>query len=159
MSTSCEHGVLYGGPDECKHCVREEEKDKRIAALQQECDQLRARFALLTDPAAVHANILRGALPLTKAQAIHIAGLPANVEQELERLRAALLQIGRDADCVLRDEVSTDFLMHLPEEMRLQRHKLRAEVERLSAPVSDEQAEASFHAWNSVWSNSTRKEQ
>lgn len=34
--------------------------------------------------------------------------------------------------------------------------QLRAEVERLSAPVSDEQAEASFHAWNSVCSNSTR---
>lgn len=95
--------------------------EERIAALTQECDQLRARLALLADPAAVHANILRGALPLTKAQAIHIAGLPANVEEELERLRA--------------------------------------EVERLNAPVGDEQAEASFHAWNSVWSNSTRKAQ
>lgn len=111
-----------------------------IAALTQERDQMQSKLALLTDPAAVHANILRGALPLTKAQAIHIAGLPANVEQELERLRAALLQIGRDADCVLRDDVSTDFLLHLPEEMRLQRQKLRTEVERLGRPVTDEEA-------------------
>lgn len=59
-----------------------------IAALAQERDQMQSKLALLTDPAAVHANILRGTLPLTKAQAIHIAGLPADVEQEMERLRA-----------------------------------------------------------------------
>lgn len=51
-------------------------------------EKLRSKLALLTDPAAVHANILRGTLPLTKAQAIHIAGLPADVEEQLKNLRA-----------------------------------------------------------------------
>ena len=48
------------------------------------------RVKLLTDPAAVHINILRGDLPLTKAQAIHIAGLPADIEQQVRELREAL---------------------------------------------------------------------
>ena len=41
------------------------------------------RLAALSDANAVHANILRGTIALTKAQAIHIAGLPADVEQRL----------------------------------------------------------------------------
>ena len=37
----------------------------------------------LSDPAAVHINILRGTIPLSRANAIHIAGLPADVDKQL----------------------------------------------------------------------------
>jgi hypothetical protein len=51
------------------------------------------QLALLANPAAVHVNILRGTLPLTKAQAIHIAGLPANIEQQLATAEARVKDI------------------------------------------------------------------
>ena len=56
--------------------------------------------AAMQDAPTVHANILRGTIALTKAQAIHIAGLDANIEQQLasqtalvEMLRAALVKM------------------------------------------------------------------
>jgi hypothetical protein len=39
--------------------------------------------AALKDSATIHSNILRGDIALTKEQAIHIAGLPADIEQQL----------------------------------------------------------------------------
>lgn len=41
-------------------------------------------------------------------------------EQQVEigRLRAALIDCGRQAGCLLADEVSTDFLMGVPDELR-----------------------------------------
>jgi hypothetical protein len=38
---------------------------------------------------------------------------------DMARLRAALIEAGRNAGCLLSDDVSTDFLMHVPEEIRL----------------------------------------
>lgn len=37
---------------------------------------------------------------------------------EIERLRSALIQCGREAGCFLADNVSTDFLMFVPAEVR-----------------------------------------
>lgn len=71
-------------------------------------DQLRAKLALLTDPAAVHVNILRGDLPLTKAQAIHIAGLPADMEQELERLRAEVERLNEALQQAAKDCLNSE---------------------------------------------------
>ena len=45
-------------------------------------------LAALQDPDRVHASILTGSIKLTKAQAIHIAGLPADIEQALAALEA-----------------------------------------------------------------------
>ena len=55
-------------------------------------EELEARLKLLTDPAAVHVNILRGNLPLTKAQAIHIAGLPVDIEARLAALERQVMR-------------------------------------------------------------------
>jgi len=53
--------------------------------------RLEALESSLKDPVVVHANILRGTIALTKAQAIHIAGLRADIEvryrEALEVLR------------------------------------------------------------------------
>ncbi|MGA3264159.1 MAG: hypothetical protein ABSC47_08965 [Terracidiphilus sp.] len=60
----------------------------RILELERQLADLQRRFDLLADPHAVYINILRGTLPLTKDQAIHIAGLPADIKEQLDRLRA-----------------------------------------------------------------------
>ena len=44
-------------------------------------------MAAVQDPAKVHTNILRGTIALTKAQAIHIAGLPADVAEQLAAMQ------------------------------------------------------------------------
>lgn len=56
---------------------------ERIARLEAENRRVRES---LSDSATVHVNILRGTIALTKAQAIHIAGLPADIEQKVEQL-------------------------------------------------------------------------
>lgn len=71
-----------------KTCL--EAKNERIAKLEAELAEKQRVLDLLLDPHAVFINIKRGTLPLTKAQAIHIAGLPANVEEELAALRALM---------------------------------------------------------------------
>lgn len=43
--------------------------------------------AALKDPAVVHVMILRGDISLTKEQAIHIAGLDADIEKTMDELR------------------------------------------------------------------------
>ena len=71
---------------------------RRVAALE-------AQVALLADPHAVHVNILRGTLPLTKAQAIHIAGLPVDIEAQVQTLRDAL---GRIQDIAAWESINPD---------------------------------------------------
>lgn len=51
--------------------------------------ELTALRKALSDPTTVHVNILRGTIALTKGQAIHIAGLPADIEEQLTALRAS----------------------------------------------------------------------
>lgn len=82
---------------ECEHCSDMAEM-KRLEA---ESAALKRRLALLTDRAAVHANILRGELPLTKAQAIHIAGLPADVMERIEEANRRIKELeGKDATSI-----------------------------------------------------------
>lgn len=50
---------------------------------------------------------------------------------EVGRLRAALIVSGRNAGASLADNVSTDFLMRVPEEVRLVIERLRAQNEEL----------------------------
>lgn len=61
--------------------------DKLIERASRAEAALEALQVALKDSAAVHINILRGDIALTKAQAIHIAGLPADIEQQLEALQ------------------------------------------------------------------------
>ena len=69
-------------------------------------DSLLAELATLkiqlADPAAVHANILRGTIALTKAAAIHIAGLPADIEQQLADANAQVATLAQQ----LTDEIA-----------------------------------------------------
>jgi hypothetical protein len=48
---------------------------------------------------------------------------------EIERLRGALIQAGRNAGAGLADDVSTDFLMHVPEEVRLVVERLKGDYD------------------------------
>lgn len=43
---------------------------------------------------------------------------PREAADEIKRLRAALIECGRAAGAHLADDVSTDFLMHVPGEVR-----------------------------------------
>lgn len=54
---------------------------------------------------------------------------------QVERLRGALIAAGNNAGAVLGDQVTTDFLMHVPEEIRLKVSRLTAENERLRTAV------------------------
>jgi len=47
-----------------------------------------------------------------------IADYVAELKGEIERLRAALIECGQAAGCLLSPEVSTDFLMGVPAEVR-----------------------------------------
>jgi hypothetical protein len=53
-------------------------------------ERIKALEEVLKDPDTVHVNILRGTIALTKAQAIHIAGLPANIEERIKALEDTL---------------------------------------------------------------------
>lgn len=55
-----------------------------------QADRIRCLESSLADSSVVHSNILRGTIALTKAQAIHIAGLPADIESKLQTAEAAL---------------------------------------------------------------------
>lgn len=52
-----------------------------------ELDASQRENARLKNSSYVHIKILPGEIALTKAQAIHIAGLPADIEEEVERLK------------------------------------------------------------------------
>ena len=86
-------------------------RDKeRVATLEQQ-------VKLLTNPAAVHINILRGTLPLTKAQAIHIAGLPADIEEQVSELQEIVERFRKGDVCaLLKDRAArADAAKHKPE--------------------------------------------
>jgi len=53
---------------------------------------------ILQDPQAVHAMILRGEIKLTKDQALHIAGVGA----DLERIRQLAIELSNRADELAR---------------------------------------------------------
>ena len=88
------------------------------------CDELAAERdelrSSLADPLKVHTNILRGTIALTKAQAIHIAGLPADIENQLQELRATV-------------EQQQKTIAHLSGLWS----SAEIELERLKAPVND----------------------
>ncbi len=79
---------------------------ERIAKQEAEIERLSAENASLmkvfSDSSVVHINILRGTIALTKAQAIHIAGLPANVEEQLASLKAQVERLSAWQTSVLR---------------------------------------------------------
>ena len=72
--------------------------------------RLEALVSSLKDPVIVHTNILRGTIALTKAQAIHIAGLRADIEERyreaLEALRE-LLRVDDEWHASVNSEMST----------------------------------------------------
>jgi hypothetical protein len=49
--------------------------------------------ALLQDSTRVHTSILRGTIALTKEQAIHIAGLPADIEAQVQALHGKITDL------------------------------------------------------------------
>ena len=81
-----------------------EAKNQRIAELKRQLAEKQRALDLLTDPAAVYTNILRGTLPLTKAQAIHIAGLPADIKEQLAEANSK-------SDEYLHDAFEKDLLL------------------------------------------------
>ena len=60
-------------------------------------------FALLKDSHAVHVNILRGQIALTKEQAIHIAGLPADIEQQLSQAQQRITSLEAELEAINGD--------------------------------------------------------
>lgn len=71
-----------------------------IANLQEEIERLRERVALETGNTG------------------HVLKVADEYEEEIGRLRAALIECGRAAGAPMTDDVSTDFLMHVPAEVR-----------------------------------------
>lgn len=63
-----------------------------LAQKTRECEELRETLA---DANKVHTNILRGTIALTKAQAIHIAGLPADIEAQVEQLERQVADLSK----------------------------------------------------------------
>lgn len=61
-------------------------------------------------------------------------------DREIEALRKALIDVGRTVGALLDDKVSTDFLMHVPAEVRADRDRLAAEVEALTQQVEHDKA-------------------
>jgi hypothetical protein len=68
-------------------------KIREIAALKRQLDEAKAEVKritdMLSDSATVHANIMRGTIKISKANLIHAAGLPANIEEQLAEARKA----------------------------------------------------------------------
>jgi hypothetical protein len=79
LCLSCDH-IL------CAHCPPFVSQPT-VEELQARIHELGAQLACLKDQLrdsnTVHINILRGTIALKKSQAIHIAGLPANIEEQL----------------------------------------------------------------------------
>jgi len=72
-------------------------------------------------------------------------GLPrcvALLRAEIDRLRAALIKAGRAAGAQMTDEVSTDFLMHVPDEVEAKIFALSEECSRQPEPAADPQEPA-----------------
>jgi hypothetical protein len=58
---------------------------------------------------------------------------------ERDKLRAALIEVGRNAGASLADTVSTEFLTGVPEEVKLVIDRLRQELEHLQAVAKERQ--------------------
>lgn len=110
--------------------------------------QLRAAIAelrKLQDSAYVHVKILRGEIALTKAQAIHIAGLPADVVERVKALenecaagKVLYSQYRNEARAQFEEDAAT--IERLLERLQNLEHiatEKSAEVERLSPKASE----------------------
>jgi hypothetical protein len=78
------------------HCVSIIERERQ---LQQALNEIAALKTMIADPHEVHINILRGTIPLSRANAIHIAGLPADVDKQLAEnteLRATVERLNQE---------------------------------------------------------------
>lgn len=82
------------------------ECEREMNIIDRRIDNLERQLALLTDPHAVHMNILRGTLPITKEQLIHAAGLPANIEEQIAEARKAAEWIS------VKDRLPEKSIMH-----------------------------------------------
>lgn len=71
---------------------------------------------------------------------------------DISRLRKALIETGRAVGAGLADDVSTDFLMLIPEEVRLKVAALRASAEPTPTLV-DQISEADWAAWDASGEN------
>jgi len=89
-------------------------------------NELAALKSALSDPAAVHSNILRGTIAMSRTDAIHIAGLPADVDKQLAEIAA------------LRETNSGWLKANGPGGWI---DALRAQNERLKAPATEEDIE------------------
>lgn len=58
-------------------------------------------------------------------------------EAEVDRLRTALVRTGRAVGAFLSDSVSTDFLMHVPDEAEAKIKTLRNVVRLMTAVIAD----------------------
>ena len=67
--------------------------DEALRRMTGSASQLAELLEKLQDPEIVHSYILRGRIQLTRAQAIHIAGLPWNIDSQVAQLQAQLKQI------------------------------------------------------------------
>jgi hypothetical protein len=118
---------------------------KECKALIERIARAEQTVAALSDPNRVHTCILRGEIALTKEQAIHIAGLPADVEERMVALTTErdALKAESDANLTLAAE-HRDGAIALEvaiKELEADNTALRAQVARLSAPVSNEEWE------------------
>jgi hypothetical protein len=88
-------------------------------------DQLRASLAANREKDA-ELSLLRS----EAAENARIIGMSGSREAakdaEIERLRGYLIQAGREAGALLADDVSTEFLRHVPDEIKLKLASLRA---------------------------------
>ena len=66
-----------------------------------------------------------------------------SMQGERDMLRTALIQTGRNVGAFLTDEVSTDFIMGVPDEARLVVERLTAERDRLKERVAELEIEPS----------------
>ena len=64
--------------------------DEALRRMTGSASQLAELLEKLQDPEIVHSYILRGRIQLTRAQAIHIAGLPGNIDFQVAQLQAQL---------------------------------------------------------------------
>lgn len=118
------------------------EHDKRVTELllANNLDVERRRVAerelaeikeIIADPIAVWVNMLSGGIAKPQAMAL-LETRDSELRAEVDSLRKALIACGRNVGGLLADEVSTDFLLLVPEEVRLVVERLRAAARQLA---------------------------
>ena len=70
---------------------------------------------MLSDSATVHANIMRGTIKISKANLIHAAGLPANIEEQLAEAKEAEIEARHELQSVLPKECCAEEIISLKE--------------------------------------------